>query len=294
VAITNGDINVFQLLRYLLCKEYEDEFPSKFQGTFRMSKAAFYKLLGKVEPLIAKRDTQMRLAIPAKVRLQVTLKYFALGVNSRTLEEIFRIPVNTISGIIAETASAIWTVLMPDYLQCPRSPEEWLQVAKGFGTKWQYPLAIGAVDGKHCVVQCFANSASVYYNYKGTYSIVLLAACDANMKFVFVNLGQPGSRNAAGIWADSRLKELIDEDRLGLPRTPEGKIDYHFVADDAFPIKNAYVKAFSSQVQADSGSKGGRAAMIGSHENRNQKSQISKKLQVDQRAKLNQPWSLVC
>jgi hypothetical protein len=129
-------------------------------------------------------------------------------------------------------------------LQCPRTPEEWLEVAKGFGTKWQYTLAIGAVDGKHCIVQCFANSASVYYKYKGTYSIVLLAACDANTKFLFVNVGQPGSRNDAGIWANSRLKELIDEDRLGLPRTPEGKIDYHFVADDAFPLTTRMSKPF--------------------------------------------------
>jgi hypothetical protein len=102
--------------------------------------------------------------------------------------------------------------------------------------------AIGAVDGKHCVVQCFANSASVYYNYKGTVSIVLLAACDANMKFLFVDVGQPGSRTDAGIWADSILKELIDEDRLGLSRTPEGKIDYHFVA--AFPLTTRMSKPF--------------------------------------------------
>ncbi len=96
----------------------------------------------KVEPLITKRDMTVRTGIPTKLRLQITLRYFASGVSRRVIEELFRAPSPTISKIVAETAEAIWNVQQPEYIKCPSTEEEWLQIAKGFGDKWDYPFAL--------------------------------------------------------------------------------------------------------------------------------------------------------
>lgn len=225
-------------------KEYEEKFPDKFRQAFRMSVATFNKLLSMLEGAIAKEETHLRKSIPAKMRLQVTLRYFSSGASYRVLEELFRIPYSTISVIVKETSEAMWKILQPIYLTAPSTEEEWLEVAQGFAKKWNYPFALGAIDGKHCVVQAFDNSGSLFRNYKGTFSVVLLAICDADLKFLFVDVGQPGSRSDAGIWADSTFNHLLQNEGLKLPNTPEGSIKYHFVGDDAFPLSCRISKPF--------------------------------------------------
>jgi hypothetical protein len=78
------------------------------------------------------------------------------------------------------------------FLKMPSSEEEWLQVARIFEDKWQFPHCIGAVDGRHCSLQAPAYSGSEYFNYKQYFSIVLLGVADADYCFLFADVGGQG------------------------------------------------------------------------------------------------------
>ena len=48
-------------------------------------------------------------------------------------------------------------------------------IAQEFGDLWQFPHMEGAIDRKHVVIEAPAKSRILYHNYKGAFSIVLLA-----------------------------------------------------------------------------------------------------------------------
>lgn len=100
----------------------------------------------------------------------------------------FRLGQSTISGIIREVSAALLTVLKNDFLCFPTSEEEWRIVANEFGEKWNFYNCVGAMDGKHVKIDPPLKSGSLYYNYKGDFSIVLLAVVDANLRFIYIDV----------------------------------------------------------------------------------------------------------
>lgn len=128
------------------------------------------------------------------------------GESFQSLGYQFRVSKNLISELVPEVCAAIYRGLKEQYLATPSTEQEWKNIARDFEVKWNFPMCIGAIDGKHVMVQKPPASGSYYYNYKGTNSIVLLALVDADYKFIYADVGTNRRVSNSGVWAKCDLK----------------------------------------------------------------------------------------
>ncbi|VVD06155.1 unnamed protein product, partial [Leptidea sinapis] len=135
-----------------LCQSYIEELKSddgKFYEYLRMTVTTFDSLLVRLADNLRRENTHFRNCISAEERLVITLRYLASGCSFKQLHYNFRVGMSTISKIIKETCSVIWSVLSAEYLKLPNTEEEWKAIAEAFKTKANFPHCLGALDGKH-------------------------------------------------------------------------------------------------------------------------------------------------
>lgn len=110
----------YLLYLYLICYRQfiEEKFnellyePSgEFHNFCRMSYNDFEFLLRKISPMISKKDTDFRDAIPAKFRLAITLRFLASGDSYKSLHYLFKVSVSMISITIREVCRALNEIL---------------------------------------------------------------------------------------------------------------------------------------------------------------------------------------
>lgn len=159
-----------------------------FTNFTRMSNVDFELLVSMIGPVIHKENTNFRQAISVQDRLAITLFFLAPGDSYHSLMYLFEVSKQSISKIVPEVCTAIVNCLK-EYVKTPSTPEEWELVAAGYKKMWQFDQCLGALDGKHIVLQSPENSGSQFFNYKYQYSIVLMALVDSKYNFVYINVG---------------------------------------------------------------------------------------------------------
>ena len=109
---------------------------------------------------------------------------------------------------------------------------------------------LGAIDGKHIIIQAPPRKGSTFLNYKKSFSIVLPAVCNTNF-FTLVDIGEASRQNDGGICNNCKLGMAINRSLLSIPepRTINecrvtNKIFVCFYCRWSFHFESFYVKTF--------------------------------------------------
>ena len=177
--------------------------------------------------------------------------FLATGDSYTGLAARFRLGKKTVHDIINDTCLAIWTVLKDEVMPLP-TEEDWVRIEKGFRLKWHFPNCIGALDGKHVSIKSPPNSGSLFYNYKGFFSTVLMALVDANYRFIYVDIGEYGTNCDSNVFQFSSFGRKFLKNKLNIPdikRLPdynqEGPLPHVIVADEAFPLLHSLMRPYA-------------------------------------------------
>lgn len=102
----------------LLLEELRCEDIGEFKSILRMSPDIFDILLSCVAPKIQRMNTIMREAIPAKVKLEITLDFLSSGINYRKLSHFYRVSRSSICKLIPEVCVEIYKALKENIKVC--------------------------------------------------------------------------------------------------------------------------------------------------------------------------------
>lgn len=172
----------------------------------------------------------------------------ATGDSFKTISFSYRLGHSTVHQIVTETCQVLVNKLMLEVMPLP-TENKWREISQEFWRCWNFPNCIGSLDGKHVVIQALPNSGSLYFNYKKTFSVVLMALVDAHYNFIAVDVGACGRNSDGGIFMHSKLGKGLDKKQLNVPQDtelPGTKIIAPFVilGDEAFPLKEYLMRPY--------------------------------------------------
>ena len=186
-----------------------------FYRYFHMMPERFAHLLSLVGPSIMCQSTSFRESIPVMRGWPLHYAIWSLAIQCRPF-------LSVIEQVIQLCAASLIVSVMLCGMYSPQSTsgdhessqEELKKVSEVFEN---VPHCMGAIDGKHIVIQAPTNSGSTFYNYKGTISIVLLAVCDTNYCFILLDIGDSGRHSDGGVLSNSAFGQAMESGCLSLP-----------------------------------------------------------------------------
>ena len=135
----------------------------------------------------------------------------------------------------------------------PPTSEKWVEISQRFENVANFPNCIGALDGKHVRIEKPTRSGSLFYNYKDYFSNVLMAICDADYCFIYVDVGSYGGNCDANVFRNCQFWDRMNEGTLeipgpkSLPGTNGPALPHVIVADEGFGLSDHIMRPYAKK-----------------------------------------------
>jgi len=176
----------------------------EFYNRYRFTKQSFFDLLKICEAeLVAK--SERGLPIPPLLKLCAALRFYATGSFQIVTGDLENISQSSISILVKEI-SEILAKNKEEFVKFPKSAEEVEIENQRFFILGRFPGVVGALDCTHIKIQCpGGESAELFRNRKGFFSINVQAICNANLELTNIVVRWRGSVHDARIFENSAI-----------------------------------------------------------------------------------------
>ena len=218
---------------------------------FRMSPDTFCYIVGVVRATLLRQNTSFRNAIPIEKRVVMTIWRLSTENSYRTVGKVFGVGISC--SIINEFCSSI-TAVASDYIKFPQNGQETaneIQKFKSF-TDCAIPQVVAAIDGTHIeILTPEGDSRLDYFSRKQRYTINTQAIVGANLMFLDIATGYPGSMHDARILRSTTIYHKAEaEEILATPYDVLNgvKVRPILLGDGAYPSTTWQVKPYPMSV----------------------------------------------
>ena len=186
---------------------YENWDEKSFKKRLRVNRATFEFILSQIRGRLEKTPNYMiPNPTPPSTQLSLCLYRLATGCTLLTAGDLFGVAESTAQGIFVDVCKALVECLYDRYVQMPKGIDEWTDELKNFLKNWQFPC-VGAWDGFHVYV---STNLKNFYSFKKRYSITNMALIGYNKRFLWADVGAPGSTHDARLLRTSRIYSDIE------------------------------------------------------------------------------------
>ncbi|XP_073179562.1 nucleoporin Nup37 isoform X3 [Lepidochelys kempii] len=183
---------------HIVMQVWDDE---QWLQNFWMRKATFMGLCAELAPILRRKDSRLRAALPVEKQMAIAIWKLATPDSYQSVANQFGVGKSTIGTVLMQVCRAINCILLRRTVTLSNVHD----IVAGFA-QMGFPNSGGAIGGTHSPILAPAHLTSKYINRKGYFSVVLQALVNHRGHFMDINAGWPRKVHDARIFRNTGCK----------------------------------------------------------------------------------------